>query len=168
MWVEIFGGMVSMILNPWLGMAFYRMAGFSFLFTFAVLLVREICYLVLAYRGFSWAILRVSQGRKGYIRKWIEKTRKRKENRPFVAIALNLLEKITEKTEKITRKIVNWITARSKKVCCMLAFIPIVPYLPTSVMISTKLMEIKHGFAILLFAMMFKAFICCALVYVLN
>lgn len=129
MLLEIFTGIASMILNPWIGIIFYKLAGFSFIFTFSLLIIREIVYLVLAYRGFSWIVLRVAE------------------------------------SERITGKIVNWITERNKKVCCILAFIPIVPCLPTSVMIAVKLMKVRYGFMILCAAMLFKAFVCCSLIY---
>jgi hypothetical protein len=129
MWAEILTGIASMILNPWLGIIFFQVAGFSFIFTFCLLIIREIVYLVLVYRGFSWVVLMV------------------------------------EKTEKITGKLVNWITGRSREVCCILAFVPFVPYLSTSMMISVKLMKIRYGFMILCAAMLFKAFICCSVIY---
>ena len=190
MLLEILAGLISMILNPWLGMIFYKLAGFSFMFTFSILIVREIVYLILVYYVFSWAILGVSEGR---ARKWIEKIKKGKANIFFISWLLNLnflqkiiekseniffiswllnflqrIIKIIEKSERITEKIVDWIVARDKKICCILSFIPFIPYLPTAVTIAIKLMKVRYGFMILCLSEIFRGFVCCLLVYIFS
>jgi len=62
-------------------------------------------------------------------------------------------------------KIVNWVSRQKNWVIIGLGFIPFVPYLPTTVIVTTKLLEIRFGLAFLLVGNTFRIGFICSFLY---
>ena len=167
MWLEILGGLASMIIYPLVGIGFYRLAGIAFGITFSILVVREIVYLILAYYGFSGAL--TSKPFKKLIN-WIA----------LIVLGQKIKLKLDEvvgdykqrrnnkKHESISnKKIVNWILDHNRT-ALILSFIPFVPWLPTSSIIAVRLTKIKYGLFLLCLSTLFRAFVCCLLIYTID
>ena len=167
MWLEMLGGLVSMIINPLIGIGFCRLAGVAFGITFSILAVREICYLILAYYGFggavvskpfkkliNWiALIVLGQKTKIKLDEVVEEYKQRRNNKNNKPIS--------------NKKIVNWMLGHNR-IALILSFIPFVPWLPTSSIIAVRLMKIKYGLLVLCLSTLFRAFVCCLLIYTID
>lgn len=75
------------------------------------------------------------------------------------------MEKLTKKTTRWIQKMVDWLSGKRLVIVFVLNLIPLVPYLPTAIIIVVKLKEIKYGFLILFISNTIRCFLSAWLIW---
>ena len=108
--------------------------------------------LVITYFGTEW------------IKKWVKNQRFLKDayNRIYALYSQNGFKIRNDKKQK---QINNWLVKRKDWIVIVLGFVPFVPWLPTGVIVTTKILGIKNGLMHLLLGNFFRNWIVCFSVY---
>ena len=141
-----------MILNGWAVIIYWRLQGFSFWLSFAMLTTYWSLTLLLTYFGTGWLVKTLS--------KW-------KITKESIESFQKTIKKYNNKNplNRRKKKIIECLSEKKAWIVYSLSFVPFVPELPTITIAAARIMKLKYALPILLAANAFRVAMLCIVIY---
>ncbi len=145
-WIEFVEGFAMMVIRSETAISFWSLKGIPLWESFLISTLWTSFTLFLIYKNSSWLA--------GKLKQW--HILKRKMIRK---------KKTENKNNAVHQNLVGWLTPQKKWVILGLGFVPIVPILPTAVIVTVGALNIRYGLEILLLGNTVRRIVMCYLIH---
>ena len=141
------------VVSPLTGTGVYLASGIPFWTVASIVIIKSVVYTIFFYFGTGWIVelMKKQQFFRRVLFYW--------------EIARDYLSNRNQKSDRhITKRILRWLLRERRWIVILASFVPVVPFLPSAVILAFRLMQIKWGLFILIIGIILKSIIACWMV----